>query len=112
MNHKIDDIALHGALSANVVGFCRLLRTQRCGVALGEEQDALRALAAIDLSDPEDFRLSLRTVLAKTPAEQKLFDALFDVYWSVWDRAGELGQPQPEPLPPRRLVPIDPVRMA
>ena len=73
MNHKIDDIALHGALSANVVGFCRLLRAQRAGVALGEEQDALRALAAIDLSDPEDFRLSLRTVLAKTPAEQKLF---------------------------------------
>ena len=60
MNHKIDDIALHGALSANVVGFCRLLRAQRSGVALGEEQDALRALAAIDLSDPEDFRLSLR----------------------------------------------------
>ena len=96
MNHKIDDIALHGALSANVVGFCRLLRTQGCGPALGEEQDALRALAAIDLSDPEDFRLSLRTILAKTPAEQKLFDAVFDVYWSVWDRAGELGQPQPE----------------
>ena len=97
MNHKIDDIALHGALSANLVGFCRLLRAQRSGVAMGEEQDALRALTAIDLSDPEDFRLSLRTILAKTPAEQKLFDALFDVYWSIWDRAGELGQPQPEP---------------
>ena len=97
MNHKIDDIALHGALSANVVGFCRLLRAQQSGPALGEEQDALRALAAIDLSDPEDFRLSLRTILAKTPAEQKLFDALFDVYWSIWDRASELGQPQPEP---------------
>ena len=95
MNYKIDDSALHGALSANLVGFCRLLRTQRSGVALDEEQDALRALAAIDLSDPEDFRLSLRTILAKTPAEQQLFDALFDVYWSVWDRAGELGQPEP-----------------
>ena len=31
MNHKIDDIALHGALSANVVGFCRLLRAQGPG---------------------------------------------------------------------------------
>ncbi len=95
MNRPIDDIALHGALSANVVGFCRLLRAQRSGVALDEEQDALRALAAIDLSDPEDFRRSLRTVLAKTPSEQKRFDALFDVYWSVWDRADELGQPAP-----------------
>lgn len=97
MNHTIDDLALHGALSANVVGFCRLLRAQGTGAALGEEQDALRALMAIDLADPEDFRLSLRTTLAKTPAEQKLFDALFDAYWSVWDRAGELNQPQPEP---------------
>ena len=35
MNHKIDDIALHGALSANVVGFCRLLRTQAFWPGLG-----------------------------------------------------------------------------
>lgn len=102
MNPEIDDLALHGALSANLVGFCRLLRAQRSGVALGEEQDALRALAAIDLSDPEDFRLSLRTTLAKTPAEQKLFDALFAAYWSLWDRAGELGQPPPAPAPPAK----------
>lgn len=100
MNPAMDDLALHGALSANLVGFCRLLRAQRSGVALGEEQDALRALAAIDLSDPEDFRLSLRTTLAKTPAEQKLFDALFAAYWSLWDRAGELGRPAPAPAPP------------
>jgi len=97
MNPALDDLALHGALSANLVGFCRLLRAQHSGVALGEEQDALRALAAIDLSDPEDFRLSLRTTLAKTPAEQKLFDALFAAYWSLWDRAGELGRPAPAP---------------
>ena len=97
MNPAMNDLALHGALSANLVGFCRLLRAQRSGVALGEEQDALRALAAIDLSDPEDFRLSLRTTLAKTPAEQKLFDALFAAYWSLWDRAGELGRPAPAP---------------
>lgn len=96
------DSALHGALSANLVGFCRLLRAQQAGPALGEEQDALRALAAIDLSDREDFRLSLRTILAKTPAEQKLFDALFDAYWSPWDRASELGRPQPAPAPPAK----------
>ena len=100
MTHEIDDLARHGALSANLVGFCRLLRVQGSGAALGEEQDALRALAAIDLSDPEDFRLSLRTTLAKTPAEQQLFDALFATYWSVWDRAGELSQPPPAPAPP------------
>lgn len=102
MNPAMDDLALHGALSANLVGFCRLLRAQRSGVALGEEQDALRALAAIDLSAPEDFRLSLRTTLAKTPAEQKLFDALFAAYWSLWDRAGELGRPAPAPPAPAK----------
>ena len=93
----IDDLALHGELSANLVGFCRLLRTRGCGIGPGEERDALRALKAIDLDDARAFRLSLRTTLAKTPEEQALFDELFDHYWQVWARADELNKPRPDP---------------
>ena len=93
----IDDLALHGELSANLVGFCRFLRQQGCGIGPGEERDALRALAAIDLKDPQAFHLTLRTTLAKTPEEQTLFDKLFDHYWQIWARASELNKPQPNP---------------
>ena len=96
MRPKIDDCALHGELSANLVGFCRLLRQRGCGTGLGEAQLALRAIAAIDLTEPEAFYWALRTTLAKTPEEQTLFDALFDYYWQVWARADELDKPRPD----------------
>lgn len=93
----IDDLALHGELSANLVGFCRLLRQHGSAIGPGEEQDALRALGAIAIKDPQAFQLALRTTLAKTPDEQALFDELFDHYWQIWARASELNKPQPDP---------------
>ena len=44
-----EDLALRGELSANVVGFCRLLRTKGAGVGPSETTDALLALEKIDL---------------------------------------------------------------
>ena len=93
----IDDLALHGELSANLVGFCRLLRTRGASIGPGEEIDALSALEVIDLKDPQAFRLGLRTTLAKTPEEQARFDEFFDHYWQIWARANELNRPQPNP---------------
>ena len=86
------DIALHGSLSANVVGFCRLLRAGGAKSGPGEVRDALRALRSIDVSDGEDFRMCLRTTLAKDLEEQRLFDELFAHYWQVWERAHELNE--------------------
>ncbi len=71
-----------GELSANVVRFCRLLRAHGVLVGAGEQQDALRALARIDLSLREQFRLALRISLTKNPQEQQIFDRLFPAYWS------------------------------
>ena len=93
----IDDLALYGELSANLVGFCRLLRRHGAQIGPNEEQDALAALAAIELEDPRAFQLALRTTLAKTPEEQTLFDELFEHYWQIWARASELNKPQPDP---------------
>ena len=84
------DMALQGQLSGNLTGFCRLLRQQGAGVGPGEQMDALTALQNIDLGSPEAFRSALRTTLAKSHEEQSLFDEMYDHYWKVWDRAGEL----------------------
>ena len=97
MTLEIEDLAVHGELSANLVGFCRFLRSEGLGIGPGEERDALRALGAIDLKDSPAFQLALRTTLAKTPAEQKTFDELFEHYWQIWARASRLNKPRANP---------------
>jgi uncharacterized protein with von Willebrand factor type A (vWA) domain len=96
-----EDIALHGALTANLVGFCRLLRRQGTGVGAAEESDTLRALGQIDLARSDTFYHCLRTALAKSRREQRIFDDCFHSYWGVWDRALELdGAPPPSEQAP------------
>ena len=93
-NHPMgpEDLALRGELSANVVGFCRLLRTKGAGVGPSETTDALLALEKIDLGNQGHFFGALKTCLAKNQIEQEIFDTHFDSYWKVWDRAGELSK--------------------
>ena len=83
------DLALHRELSANLVGFGRLLRRLGASPGPGEFGDALSALKRIDLKDSQAFYLALRTTLAKSREEQEIFDQHFDAYWQVWDRALE-----------------------
>ena len=93
-NHPMgpEDLALRGELSANVVGFCRLLRTKGAGVGPSETTDALLALEKIALGNQGHFFGALKTCLAKNQIEQEIFDTHFDSYWKVWDRAGELSK--------------------
>ena len=91
-----EDLALRGELSANVVGFCRLLRREGAGPGAAEAADALLALERVDLGTEPQFYQALRTCLAKSLKEQEIFDSVFDSYWKVWDRAGELLRGQGE----------------
>ncbi|NKB71856.1 MAG: VWA domain-containing protein [Candidatus Latescibacteria bacterium] len=95
-DHQRPDLALHGTLSTNLIGFCRLLRTQGAGLGPGEELDALHALEQLGVDNRDRFRAALRTTLAKNPREQALFDQYFEHYWQVWDRASELNKPVPQ----------------
>lgn len=81
--------ARHGSLAANVVAFCRLLRRRGLVLGLPEAADALRALAAVDLTDRRDVYLALRAVLASGPDALRSFDAAFWEFWGAW-------QPSPE----------------
>jgi hypothetical protein len=91
-----EDLALHGTLSANVVGFCRHLRNSGLGIGPDEAAEALAALSQVDVGDEVQFRSALRVCLAKSVREQQIFDDGFHAYWRVWDRAGELNRPRPD----------------
>ncbi|MCI0615777.1 VWA domain-containing protein [bacterium] len=73
--------AQHQELSSNVVAFCRLLRDDGLPIGLSEETDAMSALGSIHIEEPEEFRLTLRTILARNRKEQERFDRLFESYW-------------------------------
>ncbi len=78
------DKAFYGDLSANLVGFCRLLRRHGVAIGIQEQADALRALGTIPLEQPESFYWALKITLAKTPQEQEIFHHYFSDFWSVW----------------------------
>src|SRR2546426_11226455 len=56
-------MSLAGDLTTHVVGFCRRLRARDLPVGPKEAADALRALAAVDVSNRRGRVLALRTGL-------------------------------------------------
>lgn len=75
------------SMSANVVQFCRYLRTKDYRIGPEEEADALRSLAFIPIGDQETFRLALKSLLARSRMQQEQFDAHFDRYWKELEKA-------------------------
>ena len=97
-------------LSANIVAFCRFLRQK--GYALGpqEEADALRALEALAPFDSQaSFQLCLKAALARTLAQQMLFDELYTQYWRELEKAvnskPKEGAPEKKPAGPGQQQP-------
>jgi uncharacterized protein with von Willebrand factor type A (vWA) domain len=75
-------VAYASTLEANLLKFGRMLRAQGFMVSAFEVGLGLKALELIDLSDLKAVHLSLRTVFAKSPTEQRRFDRLFEKFWS------------------------------
>ena len=75
------------ALSANIVQFCRYLRTKDYSIGPEEEADALRSLSFIPIGEQETFRLALKSLLARSRRQQEQFDAHFDRYWKELEKA-------------------------
>ncbi len=87
---------MSSSLVCSVVAFCRALRARGVPVTAAESLDAVRAVVAIDVSDREDVRSALRTVLAASRHDLTIFDELFDAFWHT--RSGY------EPIPGRSHV--------
>jgi uncharacterized protein len=73
--------ARHTDLQRNIVDFCRLLREREMLVTPSEVIDAIRTADAVDLSDRQEFKTALRSVLTARPEDIPLHDATFDEFW-------------------------------
>jgi len=74
-------IQRHTELSANVLAFCRYLRSKGLPLGPGEVMDALQALAHTPMDSRESMRMVLKAVLARSRPQQSLFDEWYEEYW-------------------------------
>src|SRR5207253_9168450 len=73
--------ATHADLQRNIIEFCRRLREREMLVTPSEVIDAMRTADAVDLSDRQEFKTALRSVLTARPEDIPLHDATFDEFW-------------------------------
>jgi uncharacterized protein len=100
------DQAKRGTLLANVVDFGLLLRQRGLQVTPSEAIDSLRALQRIDISDRDEFYLSLRTVMTSRFDDYPIFDEAFHSFWpglmaeEAWDEGADQIDTLPSSLSP------------
>src|SRR5207248_5433481 len=73
--------ARHADLQRNIIDFCRLLREREMLVTPSEVIDAIKTADAVDLSDRQEFKTALRSVLTARPEDISIHDATFDEFW-------------------------------
>jgi uncharacterized protein with von Willebrand factor type A (vWA) domain len=71
------------SLDAAMGRFARLLRAHGLPAGASDCVEALEALAAVDLGDPEEVRLALRTVFPSRQEELPIFDRCFVSFWQL-----------------------------
>jgi uncharacterized protein len=76
------------SLSANIVQFCRYLRTEGFNIAAPEEADALQTIEILEpYQAPEQLRLALKTILARSKGQAEKFEELYDYYFKQLEKA-------------------------
>lgn len=70
-----------GELAANVMHFARVLRGTGMPVGPGQVISALRALAAVDITDRDQFYWALHALLVNDHRQHELFDQAFRLFW-------------------------------
>jgi uncharacterized protein with von Willebrand factor type A (vWA) domain len=87
-----------------ITSFSRALRDHGMAATPASSIDAIRALAAVDVTDKGDVYFALRSVFAKRRQDFALFDRLFEDWWGSHNYADErnrtVGPRQPAANPP------------
>src|SRR5215472_17408854 len=73
--------ARHSDLQRNIIDFCRLLRDREMLVTPSEVIDAIKTADAVDITDRQEFKTALRSVLTAKPEDIPVHDASFDEFW-------------------------------
>src|ERR671929_104487 len=86
--------AKHSDLQRNIIDFCRLLREREMLVTPSEVIDAIRTANSVDISDRQEFKTALRSVLTAKPEDIPIHDATFDEFWRTRlpERVEERGE--------------------
>jgi uncharacterized protein with von Willebrand factor type A (vWA) domain len=86
--------ARHADLQRNIIDFCRVLRDREMLVTPSEVIDAIRTADAVDISDRQEFKTALRSVLTARPEDIPVHDATFDEFWQsrMPERVEERGE--------------------
>jgi uncharacterized protein len=76
------------SLSANIVQFCRYLRTEGFNIAAPEEADALRTIEILEpYQEQAQLCLALKTILSRSREQTERFDELFEYYFKQLEKA-------------------------
>ncbi|MCZ6809115.1 MAG: VWA domain-containing protein [Proteobacteria bacterium] len=70
-----------GRLAENILMFCRTLRNAGLPIGPGRVLDAMTAVRCAGIDRRDDFYWALRAVLVSDPAQFRLFDQAFHVYF-------------------------------
>ena len=94
--------ARHADLQRNIIDFCRVLREREMLVTPSEVIDAIRTANAVDISDRQEFKTALRSVLTGKPEDIPIHDAAFDEFWRTrlperMEERGEEGVASQDP---------------
>ena len=70
-----------GRLADNILMFCRTLRNAGLPVGPGRVVEAMSAVRNAGIERRDDFYWALRAVLVNDPAQFRLFDQAFHIYF-------------------------------
>jgi hypothetical protein len=94
---RVTAVANDPAMLDVLQGFVHELRLAGLPVSMTENLDAMRAVEHVPLQDRDTFKTALSATLVKNHGHYRVFDTVFEVYFSIFSpgvdqgEAGELG---------------------
>jgi uncharacterized protein len=96
---RLAEVGAGVALTDLLSGFIAELRTAGLPVSLTENLDAMAAVQHIPLEDREAFKYALAATLVKNASHWRVFETVFEVYFSLRGREYALTDEQAELMP-------------
>jgi uncharacterized protein with von Willebrand factor type A (vWA) domain len=96
---RLAEVGAGVALTELLSGFIAELRTAGLPVSLTENLDAMAAVQHIPLEDRQAFKYALAATLVKNASHWRVFETVFEVYFSLRGREYALTDEQAELMP-------------
>ena len=94
---RVSAVASDPAMLDVLQGFVHELRLAGLPVSMTENLDAMRAVEFVPLEDRETFKTALGATLVKNQGHTRVFDTVFEVYFSIFSPGVEGGEGDLDP---------------